>query len=184
MTFEKALEAMKQGKKVTVSYDKHKYFCINTSGEDFGIVDETGDWADITLNEALTLDWEIYEEPHEEPETAAEKAKSILRAVRAEAICHGMVFEHCSLEKFVAAIDFALEILKKQAEKEKKVSQLDENAQKKQEAANKCGFNCKIQPAKFFPDDIPTIAFDMFAAGLKLGLEIAKDLQKENKNNA
>lgn len=111
------------------------------------------------------------------------KAKSILRAVRAEAICRGMVFEDCSLEEFVVAIDFALEILKKQAEKEKEVSQLAENAQKM--LNKKCEFNCKIQPAKFFPDKMPVeVAFDNFTAGLKLGIEIAKDLQKENKDNA
>lgn len=174
MNFEKALEAMRQGKKV------HR-----KAWRDTEIYLSSTTLFTMICDDVFADDWEIYEEPKQrKPEMTAEKAKKTLRLVRAEALCRGMVFEHCSLEEFVAAIDFALEILKKQAEKEKKVSQLAENAQKKQEAANKCGFNCKIQPAKWFSDDIQKLAFGDFAAGLKCGLNIAKDLQKENKNNA
>lgn len=137
----------------------------------------------MICDDVFADDWEIYEKPkQEESEMTAEKAKKILGVVRAETICHGMVFEHFSLEKFVAAIDFALEILKKQAEKEKKVSQLAENAQKNRKQLI-CGLNCKIQPAKWFSDDIQKLAFDNFTAGLKYGLEIAKGLQKREPEN-
>lgn len=173
MNFEKALEAMKQGKKVRRKiYSAYEYWFYN-SDFDRVIVYDGENYRDFGVKpvhdmiESRKDDWEIYEEP----EMTAEKAKKILRVVRTESILCNKYFEDCTIDELVAAIDFVLEILKKQAEKKQKV-------------ANKCGFNCNIQPAKIFPDDASTLAFDMFTAGLKFGVEIAKDSQKENKNNA
>ena len=126
----------------------------------------------MTRNEAREILMQILYELDAGKEMTAEKAKKILRAVRAESILCNKYFEDCTLDELVAAIDFALEILKKQAE----------NAQKMLD--KKCECECKIQPAKWFSGDIQKLAFDNFAAGLKCGLNIAKDSQKENIDNA
>lgn len=179
MNFEKALEAMKQGKKVRRKvYSAYEYWFYN-SDFDRVVVYDGENYRDFGVKpthdiiESCKDDWEIYEEPKQEgPEMTAEKASKILDLIL-DYINVGE-FEyitHCSFSEIAESVRLAIEALENQN-------------QPKPEKKSKCGFNCKIQPAKFISDDVSTIAFEMFTAGLKFGLEIAKDLQKENKNNA
>lgn len=179
MTFEKAIEAMKQWKKVKrKSWDSSiKYAHMNNvrkrvdliSGLSMGFDNNFYNFEDGGL---LADDWEIYEEPKKEPEMTAEKASKILDLIP-DYINVGELeyIAHCSFSEIAESVRLAIEALENQN-------------QPKPEKKSKCEFNCKIQPAKFIPDDIPTIAFDMFTACLKFGLEIAKGLQEENENNA
>lgn len=159
MNFEKALEAMRQGKKVR-----------RKAWRDTEIYLSSTTLFTMICDDVFADDWEIYEEPKKEPEMTAEKASKILDLIL-DYINVGE-FEyitHCSFSEIAESVRLAIETLENQN-------------QPKPEKKSKCGFNCKIQPAKWFSDE--KLAFDTFTAGLKFGLEIAKDSQKENKNNA
>lgn len=191
MNFEKALEAMKQGNSVIHKGNKLHYILsvfrdyIVGIGNDYRIEDVVfrSSWEDVAFRSSWLLNdgWEIYEEflkeSQKEPEMTAEKAIAFLQTVCGSIkIAKKNNVAHVLYDGFDEAIDcinFAIKAIgnQNQPEPEKK---------------SKCGLNCKIQPAKVFYDDegIHKLAFDTFTAGLKFGLEIAKDLQKENKNNA
>lgn len=83
MTFEHALEAMKQGKKAGrkawADWDKSKMIFLK--GNYFYWVGEEDIGVALTLDFLEADDWEIYEEPQKEPETAAEKVRQILEDV-------------------------------------------------------------------------------------------------------
>lgn len=102
MTFEKALEAMRQGKKVRrMSWNDGNYICFNSAGD---IVDENGRLF-MLLEIAKSGDWVIYEEPQEEPEMTAEKATAILESIR----CSEWAY---LIQHFEKAIDFAISAIK------------------------------------------------------------------------
>ena len=92
MNFEKALEAMKQGKKVKrMSWDDGSYICFNSAGE---IVDENGWLLLLLLEIAKSGSWEIYEEPQKEPEMTAEHAiENLERDTEPEHKCNAC---HCN----------------------------------------------------------------------------------------
>lgn len=103
MNFEKALEAMKQGKKVRrMSWNDGSYICFNSAGD---IVDENGCLFPLFLGIAKSGGWEIYEEPQKEPEMTAEHAIEILKSARKS---------YRFLPGIDEAIDFAIEAIEKQ----------------------------------------------------------------------
>ena len=111
MTFEKALEAMKQGKKVTRKYWNRK-FCISISPEN----DVNGIYAD---------DWEIYEEePKQETEMTAEKSAALICTVANTISNHRNEFEkiydYYHLENALEALYYAVKVLEDQNQPEKK----------------------------------------------------------------
>lgn len=123
------------------------------------------DYAKSTIKPAY-----IKNQEDKEPEMTAEKASKILDLIL-DYINVGE-FEYitrCSFIEIVESIRMAIKALENQN-------------QPKPEKKSKCGLNCQIQPAKWFSDE--KLAFDNFAAGLKCGLNIAKDSQKENIDNA
>ena len=131
MTFEKALEAMKQGKKITYEGSEFYYFmsgeneirCIN-----FVIGYETT--VKFFCSNILTDKWEIYEEPQKEPEMTAEKAIAFLQTVCGSIkIAKKNNVAHILYDGFDEAIDcinFAIEALENQNQTEpKKKSESD-----------------------------------------------------------
>lgn len=116
MTFEKALEAMKQGKKITYEGSEFYYFmsgeneirCIN-----FVIGYETT--VKFFCSNILSDKWEIYEEPQKEPEMTDEKACKILDLIL-DYINVGE-FEyitHCSFSEIAESVRMAIEALENQ----------------------------------------------------------------------
>lgn len=111
MNFEKALEAMKQGKKVKINFWEdsssihfNEYGMLETEYED----ENFGKVFTLNGNQLLSDDWEIYE-PLKELEMTAEKAVEILRTIRKMEIHsyrHGL-----SITEFRKAIEFAIEII-------------------------------------------------------------------------
>lgn len=116
MTFEKALEAMKQGKKITYEGSEFYYFmsgeneirCIN-----FVIGYETT--VKFFCSNILSDKWEICEEPKKETEMTAEKACKILDLIL-DYINVGE-FEyitHCSFSEIAESVRMAIEALENQ----------------------------------------------------------------------
>lgn len=117
MTFEKALEAMKQGKKITCKGSEFYYFmsreneirCIN-----FVIGYETT--VKFFCSDILSDKWETYEEPEQEkPEMTAGHAIEVLKSIR-------QVTSKSVIPDVDETIDFAIESIenKGKAEPEKK----------------------------------------------------------------
>lgn len=116
MTFEKALEAMKQGKKITYEGSEFYYFmsgeneirCIN-----FVIGYETT--VKFFCSNILSDKWEIYEETQEEPEMTNEAAITLLnRAIIVVAESGVKRIGCCTSENIIKAIQFAIRSLENQ----------------------------------------------------------------------
>lgn len=112
MTFEKALEAMKQGKSVIYKGNKSHY--ILSEFHDY-IVEIDNDYhigdVDVAFRSSWLLGdgWEIYEEPQKEPEMTAGHAIEVLETIR----------RACKLIPDVdEVIDFSVEVIDKQNQAE------------------------------------------------------------------
>lgn len=158
MTFKKALEAMKQGKKITYEGSEFYYFisgeneirCIN-----FVIGYETT--VKFFCSNILTDKWEIYEEPQKEPEMDAGHAIEVLESIR-------QVTNKSVIHDVDSAIDFAIETIEKfnqrKAEPEKECEHKHSNEQ-----------------------EMRKLVFDRFMAGMLYGIDLMKDLHKEKAVN-
>ena len=111
MTFEKALEAMKQGKKVKRnSWDSNAYIQIDAKGY---VKDENDSLFCLDLGTADLDEWEIYEEP----EMTNEKAITLLnRAIIVVAESGVKRIGCCTSENIIEAIQFAIHSLENQNE--------------------------------------------------------------------
>lgn len=112
MNFEKALEAMKQGKSVIYKGNESHY--ILSEFHDY-IVEIDNDYhignVDVAFRSSWLLGdgWEIYEEPLKEPEMTAEHAIEVLETIR----------RACKLIPDVdEVIDFSVEVIDKQNQAE------------------------------------------------------------------
>lgn len=111
MTFEKALEAMKQGKKVRMkSFPGTLYFIDDGFIKVFDRATEESIIVDLfSYVTVLADDWEIYEEPQKEPEMTAEHAIEVLETIR----------RACKLIPDVdEVINFSVEVIDKQNQTE------------------------------------------------------------------
>lgn len=125
MTFEKALEAMKQGKKVrrkSLSDDKIYLFIKDGkimihNPESMICISRP---AMLGVDLILADDWEIYEEPQKEPEMTAEKAIEFLEMT--DRIIHNVCggFTETARENMHSAVFVAIKSLENQNQPEKK----------------------------------------------------------------
>lgn len=143
MTFEKALEAMKQGKKVRrKNFSNNKIYLFIKDGKilmhnpEFMIAIHRPSMFD-TIS-ILADDWEIYEEPQEEPEMTAEKATAILESIRGSECAY-------LIQHFEKAIDFAISAIKDNETYKEVNDVLSKSLEKK----NKCLCECADKTEAF-----------------------------------